>query len=282
MAKVYSEDFLTVYKAFPKVRTTGRVAPYRSWNSLKAKEELPDTATLLRAIELQKTSEKWLAGYCPMFQTWLNQHGWEAGAEINLAIEAKKDAQQRKKASFIESQQAVQQDVLDVRDKRKSRLQYNVSKFLALNGVTRDEPSVYLSQLVVYNEIDLRCKVGRTPLSDACLISDAFIDVLSAKFKGGTPSDEEFTSFWEAHKATIVVLLFTRHAHGSHIDILHTLVELTEADCLSMRKVITYLSTPSKVVPMRKAYNIKTFVMPTDWFCMYPSEVVLQQFPEVH
>lgn len=281
--KEYPEDFEKVYDAFPKVRTTGRTLPFRSWERLRIAEELPDVSVILAAIDTQKQGPQWQAGFVPMLSTWLNQHRWEAEECVDIARQVESQHQQTKKEAFIERQQATQQSVLEAKRVAYEKLHYNLSKLTALRNIS-DHKYIceHLCNLLVYNDIILYCKNGNSTLTDAGLICDTLMDVYHLRFKGIQPDTETLTSFWNDYAATITVLLLARHGQGNAIDVLPSLITLSDKDCINMRKVVTQLADIDQTKAIRTQYNIQSFYSPDDWFCMYPIETILKLFPEVH
>lgn len=67
------ESFARFWDAYPK-KEDKQNARLR-WSQLEPDEAL--VQTILRAVALQKLSEKWLDGYIPMPSTWLNNRRWE-------------------------------------------------------------------------------------------------------------------------------------------------------------------------------------------------------------
>lgn len=61
--------FADFWSAYPE--KVGKGAAESAWKKLK-----PDLQTVLKAIEAQRKSEKWLGGYIPNPATWLNQKRW--------------------------------------------------------------------------------------------------------------------------------------------------------------------------------------------------------------
>ena len=220
-----------------------------------------------------------------MLSTWLNQHRWEAEECVDLAKQVEAQHQQTKKEAFIERQQATQQNVLAQKQIAYEKLHYNLSKLLTIRGMkSHDSISTHLCNVLVYNDIILYYKNGTSILSDVGFICDTILDVYHLRFtsKGVEPDVEALTGFWHDYKATITVLLLARHGQGVSIDVLPHLVTLTEKDCLNMRKVLTVLRDHVQTTQFRSQYNIQSFFTPDDWFCIYPSETILNLFPEVH
>ena len=66
----YSADFDIFWKAYPS--KTGKDAAYKSWKKLN-----PTIQDVLKALEWQVNSEKWISGFIPNPATYLNQGRWQ-------------------------------------------------------------------------------------------------------------------------------------------------------------------------------------------------------------
>ena len=74
--KYVRELFDKFYKAYPKKQA--KEAAQKSFEKINPSEDL--FAAIIKAVELQKTSEQWLkegGKYIPLPSTWLNQKRWE-------------------------------------------------------------------------------------------------------------------------------------------------------------------------------------------------------------
>lgn len=66
----YSDDFVNFWKAYPE--KTGKAEAFKSWKKVK-----PVLVDVLKALEWQTRSQKWVDGYIPNPQTYLNQGRWQ-------------------------------------------------------------------------------------------------------------------------------------------------------------------------------------------------------------
>ena len=85
---IYSERFERFWKAYPcKV---GKVAAWKVFQRLHVDDSLLET--MLKAIEIQKQSDRWKRGFIPNPRTWLNQGRWEDETQnMNASDKKEKD-----------------------------------------------------------------------------------------------------------------------------------------------------------------------------------------------
>lgn len=69
----YSERFEQFWRAYPS--KVGKRTAWKSFQKLHVDDSM--LSTLLKAIEMQKHSDKWKRGIIPNPSTWLNQGRWE-------------------------------------------------------------------------------------------------------------------------------------------------------------------------------------------------------------
>jgi hypothetical protein len=67
-----SEDFEVFWEAYPEKKAKRKA--WRAW--MAAKPRLPDLPTILSAIDKQRLSGPWMAGYVPYPATWINGDRW--------------------------------------------------------------------------------------------------------------------------------------------------------------------------------------------------------------
>ncbi|MCP4544765.1 MAG: hypothetical protein GY832_47305 [Chloroflexi bacterium] len=70
----YSASFESFWRVYP--RKTAKRAAYKAWQAMD-RRTIPPHSIIFAAIEKQKGSEKWKAGYIPNPATWLNGDCWE-------------------------------------------------------------------------------------------------------------------------------------------------------------------------------------------------------------
>lgn len=73
---VYSKDFERAWDNHGR-KDGSKFKAEKTWMQLKRSGQLPDLQVILDAQDKQKQSRKWMDGYCPYFQTWLNGRLWE-------------------------------------------------------------------------------------------------------------------------------------------------------------------------------------------------------------
>jgi len=75
----YSERFERFWKAYPS--KVGKRVAWKAFQKLHVDDSLLDT--MMKAIEVQKHSDKWKRGIIPNPSTWLNQGRWEDEQSAN-------------------------------------------------------------------------------------------------------------------------------------------------------------------------------------------------------
>jgi len=72
---IYTSDFEIFWKTYPL--KVGKGGCYKTWNDKKKMNNRPSIEKIISSIEQQKKSERWLDGYVPNPETWLNQGRWD-------------------------------------------------------------------------------------------------------------------------------------------------------------------------------------------------------------
>jgi hypothetical protein len=82
----YSPDFEAFWKAYPRIRRTGKMAACRKWNALKKSGVLPPLEKIMKAVDAQTYSTAWRkdnGAYVPAPEVWLNKGRWDDYEEAN-------------------------------------------------------------------------------------------------------------------------------------------------------------------------------------------------------
>lgn len=77
---VVDADFERFWVAYPRKVAKGDAR--RAW--LKSRQQRPELAEILAAIERAKVSDQWRRGFVPYPATWLNQERWSDVHEIEV------------------------------------------------------------------------------------------------------------------------------------------------------------------------------------------------------
>jgi hypothetical protein len=284
MAKrpIYPDDFKAFYSNYPKERQQGLKKPYEIWQRLKRDGILPPTEALIAAVNKQKLTRQWIEGggrYVPMITTWLNQHRWEAEAPSMAEVEANNVRHANKdKIDAICKAQA------EVLDEWHGRLleeteyhKYNLSKFLPDGGAMLGG----IVDIVIMNGITVFAPPEGIYTAFACVILDAFYDLLVLRAKGTKFSMGMVTRTLQEYPNTVLITVCGRYSDSLGIDALPEHVVLSEPETLNLRRILRVLLSPDLCTIYRKKYGYNAFFGTDTWLGAFSPDSVIENFREI-
>lgn len=281
MKKEYPLDFMRFYQVYPKSRHAGYVLPFRSWESLRKKNELPDIDTIISAVEAQKKTKQWIDGFVPMMSTWLNQHRWEANIVDNdLKEEHETNTKQQVQDEFVNQQQTLNREILANKVTERDRLVYNITKFIKHSDTKLvGDIANYFGDIISYDDVTFYANSESSVLQTPALIHDCLVDVCGLRNKGN--SLERLQYVFDNYRNVLLITLFVRYCDGAACDILPKIVKFSLLEIANARKLVHVLCTPEKCNDFRTRFNLKPYFNTDSWLLSVTPEVVLRPFPEL-